>query len=430
MDLRLRAVSATILIAISGCIAREPLESGEISAGSGGASGTEADDAEDVDEDARSGSGAVGGSRDSGGAAGDAVVMAGGGGVGGVGGTGAGGMTADPMAGTGGNADPGGAGAAPINERPRYCDTAEAYEPLVARDGETCYELHASEEDGVSPFQVMPGESINQFYYDIPWADGTVATRFGSNIDNLGLTFRWLAFEGDFMHPNGPSRNVPGTTLFENAKVIAGWALGGCNLELPRDVGLELANPGTKRLMLQFHHTNYTGAVQEDATTIQICTVPRAERENIAAITRLGTENLGGSDGIPMSTERKFSGTCLNETSERVHIVHFWPHMHEIGTRMYSEIERVDGSLVPVYDQPFLFDYQVSYELRPRVVLEPGDRIRSECTYFNSTTDKVLFGQSVQQEICEQYAFAYPAGALDNPGMPSLLGATNTCWGE
>jgi hypothetical protein len=425
MRLRLRALAIAVLIAISGCIAREPLESGsEPLAGSGGASGTEAGDA---DEDGRSGNGAIVGSDHSGGAAGDAVVMAG---IGGVGGTGAGGMFAEPIGGTSGSPDQGGVGGTVIVEPPRSCETASEHEPLIARDGETCYELLASDDDGVSPFQVPLAESFNQFYYDIPWPDGTVATRFGSQLDNREVIFRWLAFEGDFVHPNGPSRNVPGTTLFENAKVIGGWAMGGCNVELPEDVGLELADPGTKRLMVQFHHANYTGEVQQDASKIQICTVPRAERAHIAAITRLGTEDFGGGDGIPTGMERTFSGTCLNETSEAVHIVHFWPHMHEIGTRMYSEILRVDGSVTVAFDRPFVFDRQPSYEMLPRVVLEPGDKIRSECTYVNTTPQNVSFGQSVKQEICEQYAFAYPAGALDNPQMPSLLGATNTCWGE
>jgi hypothetical protein len=104
--------------------------------------------------------------------------------------------------------------------------------------------------------------------------------------------------------------------------------------------------------------------------------------------------------------------------------------MHEIGTHMYSEILREDGAVIPVFDRPFVFNQQASYEMLPRVVLEAGDKIRSECTYFNDTTQKVLAGPSVKQEICEQYVFAYPAGALDNPGMVSLLGATNTCWGE
>ena len=39
----------------------------------------------------------------------------------------------------------------------------------------------------------------------------------------------------------------------------------------------------------------------------------------------------------------------------------------------------------------------------------------------------VAFGPSSNQEMCYNFAYSYPAGALDN-GVPSLVGATNTCW--
>jgi hypothetical protein len=32
--------------------------------------------------------------------------------------------------------------------------------------------------------------------------------------------------------------------------------------------------------------------------------------------------------------------------------------------------------------------------------------------------------------MCYQFAFSYPAGALEKPGNFSLIGATNTCWGD
>jgi hypothetical protein len=46
---------------------------------------------------------------------------------------------------------------------------------------------------------------------------------------------------------------------------------------------------------------------------------------------------------------------------------------------------------------------------------------------MNGTTLPVGFGQSTKAEMCYQFAFSYPAGALDN-AVPSLIGATNTCW--
>jgi hypothetical protein len=61
------------------------------------------------------------------------------------------------------------------------------------------------------------------------------------------------------------------------------------------------------------------------------------------------------------------------------------------------------------------------------VVLEPGDALRTGCTFDNGTGQGVSFGQSAFQEMCFQFAISHPVGALDN-GALSLIGAENTCW--
>jgi hypothetical protein len=105
--------------------------------------------------------------------------------------------------------------------------------------------------------------------------------------------------------------------------------------------------------------------------------------------------------------------------------------MHEIGTNMYTEvIPAAGGAPVPVFDQPFKFNAQYAYIMDPRIVIQPGDKVRAECTFTNNTTGEVDFGQSSKQEMCYQFAFSYPAGALDKPGNSSLIGANNTCWGD
>jgi hypothetical protein len=74
---------------------------------------------------------------------------------------------------------------------------------------------------------------------------------------------------------------------------------------------------------------------------------------------------------------------------------------------------------------PFDFNYQVHYDAD--VTLMPGDTIQSFCEFRNDTDHSTPFGPSTKQEMCYQFAFSYPAGALDN-GVVSLIGATNTCW--
>jgi hypothetical protein len=200
-------------------------------------------------------------------------------------------------------------------------------------------------------------------------------------------------------------------------------------------MGLELPGKSSgKQIMIQWHHYNFTNQVQPDSSKIQICTVPAGARPNVGGLSWLGTESLGNvlfpGDGLMPGMESKRDGTCLNETSEPITIVAFWPHMHEIGTHMYTEVLRSGGAVETVFDKPFKFNYQVHYDLDPYVVLQPNDKIRAECTFTNMTPAEVDFGQSSKAEMCYQFAFSYPAGALDKPSNPSLIGATNTCWGD
>ena len=106
-------------------------------------------------------------------------------------------------------------------------------------------------------------------------------------------------------------------------------------------------------------------------------------------------------------------------------MIGFNPHMHTIGTHMKTDLKGTSGT-TSIFDQPFQFDYQVGYDIPPAVVM-PGETLVSTCSFFNPSGANVAFGESTNQEMCYQFAFSYPAGALDN-GVLSLIGATNTCW--
>jgi hypothetical protein len=275
-------------------------------------------------------------------------------------------------------------------------------------------------------FSVAPGQSYNQFYFDVPWPANSVATRFGAKFDSLSVLHHWLGFSSTKNVANGTvEKNVLGTTLGESAELVGGWAVGGCNVTFPADMGVKLPNTG--KIMIQWHHYNSTGAPVQDATAVQFCVVPESQRKNIGGLTFLGTENFNGLAGMPAGKESKFSGTCLNDSGKPITIVGWNPHMHLLGTRMNSTVVRAAGGTEVPFDHSFLFDHQVNYMLKQGYVLQPGDKITSTCTFNNTTTAPVAFGQSTQQEMCYQFTFSYPYGALNN-GTPSLIGATNTCW--
>jgi hypothetical protein len=370
---------------------------------------------------------------------GDGVDFDGGGGGAGDAGAGApagsGGVAA---AGSGGSAGVAGepiiedAGRSPAVDPSNGCNAESAFESLVARDSETCYELlaHNGGWEG-DPLVLVQDEHLNQLYYDIPWPDGAVATRFGVQQDDRTSVHRGLVFEINAGSHGLVERDALGGPLTPDATLIAGWSVGGCNVELPSDVGLELAGPSTgKKLMVQWHHFNLTGETQHDASRFQICVAPRSSRTHIGSVTILGNESLNGLSAVPAGVETAYDSTCRNVTMDPVTIIALWPHMHERGTRVRVELVGAENAAVTVFDKPFRHDANVHYTMTPRVVVMPGETLRTSCTYVNDSPDATGWGISLIQELCYQVAFVYPAGALDNPWIPSLIGATNICWDQ
>jgi len=303
--------------------------------------------------------------------------------------------------------------------------------PLVALPGETCYDLltHQSTTSvDTTKYSVSTGEHYEQFYYSVPWPSGSLGTRFGAKFDNLQVLHHWLLFTTAKNVQPGFHETTSGSQLGDTAALIAGWAVGGRNVEMPADVGFDLPDSGTM-LNLQWHFFNSTGQQQMDGTAVQVCTVPAGSRPKIGSITWLGTENFNGPTGMPAGQMSNWEGTCdpsrtgMNAT-DPIHIFFFWPHMHQLGINMASSVTH-NGVTTEVFNKPFDFNHQIHYDAS--VDLFPGDTITATCTFNNTTPKNVPFGPSSTQEMCYQFAFAYPAHALDN-GVISLIGASNTCW--
>ncbi|MET0386466.1 MAG: hypothetical protein ABW321_10930 [Polyangiales bacterium] len=315
---------------------------------------------------------------------------------------------------------------------------ASEYGALVPLPGEKCYDfpVHGGQTlPDDSRYDVGDGEHYEQFYYAAPWGNDEVATRYGGALDNPAVLHHWLMFSTAELDASGTHKTSPLPTLNGvNAQLIAGWAVGGKNLTMPADVGFELPPQGTT-INVQWHFYNSSGTPQSDKSNVQVCTVPKSTKKNIAAITWTGTEDINGivwlgGPGMPPKQVSEFGGTCNPNRAglaadEPIHIIAFWPHMHQLGTNMKATINRPDGTKEVIFDKPFDFNKQIHY--LQNYDLLPGETMTTTCT-FNNTTDKgVPFGESSDTEMCYLFTFSYPAHSFEN-NVTSLIGATNTCW--
>lgn len=298
--------------------------------------------------------------------------------------------------------------------------------------GQTCYSFrnHGVPEPGdTTPYTVGPGEQYVSFYFKAPWTDESEIVSFSTIADNRKVLHHWLLYTTIGADMDGTFAPGIGTHLGDAAELLAGWAVGGSDMTMPKDVALRLPPPGAG-VMIEWHFYNSDGLPEMDSSAAEICVEPKGTRKKLAGMTWLGTENFNGPLGMPARSMSQFGGTCLpsragmNDT-DPIHIFALWPHMHKFGRHMNSVVTRADGTPEQVFDKPFDFNYQIAYDAD--IDLRPGDVITSTCTFENTSPSNVAFGPSTDQEMCYQFAYSYPAGALDN-GVISLVGATNTCW--
>jgi hypothetical protein len=310
--------------------------------------------------------------------------------------------------------------------------------PLVPGPGETCYEFKVHQSttmvDDVK-YDVGDGEHYEQFYYQVPWPADTVAFAYSTRADNAKVLHHWLLFSTIENEVEGYHKTAPLPTLIgTNPVLLAGWAVGGPNLVAPDDVGLELPEPGGQ-INVQWHFYNSTNTPQSDASSVQVCTVPKAMRAHTGSITWAGTEDLNGNKwtggaGMPAHMMSTFTTTCdpgragLSAT-DPIHIIGFEPHMHRIGSHMKTDVKHTNGMVETLFDKPFSFGNETHYY--STYDLLPGEQLITSCSFNNTNDYGVPFGESSDTEMCYQFVFHWPAHSLSN-GAASLLGVPDTCW--
>jgi hypothetical protein len=338
-----------------------------------------------------------------------------------------GGLSADELATLTTWLDAGAPGGVPEDASCAIPEATRPEDPAEPAAGVTCYDLraHGTPVSGdTTPYPVIVGEHYVSFYYTAPWTVPSELVSWRTFADNKALLHHWLLYTTIGNERDGTFLGSIGTHVGDDAQLVAGWAVGGNDVRMPEDVGLRMPPPGGG-LMLEWHYFNSTNVPQEDSSIVQVCLVPAGTLAHTAGMTWLGTELIA----LPPGERTDLEGTCFPSRAgtagdEPIHIFTLWPHMHTYGRNMRSVVNRASGAVEEVFNQRFDFSQQITYETA--IDLFPGDTITSTCTFENESSNLITFGPSTEQEMCYQFAFSYPAGALDNSNI-SLVGATNTC---
>lgn len=358
------------------------------------------------------------------------------GGVGATGGTGGilstagvGGMAGDVAAGTGGVGMAGTGGSGAVAGNSGTGGTAGTEDPTapyigVPPDCEDMYEFVAHGQETPNdptayPVSPSTGNSYQCFRFKVPWAGEQRQLVYSAPITgDARVLHHWILYAHDSAtFADGQRDACAGAEL--GRYFIQGWAPGGEETALPRNVGLQLPSGQSSYFTLEVHYNNAAGVVgAADRSGVRICTT-KTPREHTAAVHWLGTDSIS----IPAGGTANPSGDCRPNTQATILSVS--PHMHKLGTHMSTIITRANGGTETLHDRPFQFDNQVSYSMRPPVVVGPGDVLRTTCSYTNTTNQTVSFGSATEAEMCYNFVTAYPVGSL----AQGLGASANRCLG-
>lgn len=269
-------------------------------------------------------------------------------------------------------------------------------------------------------FQVPLTDDLYQcFVVAAPFAAADQGTAWAPVIDDDRVVHHMLLLTD----PSGllqPGDLVPNcATLSLTSNMLMGWGPGSGVYEMPDEAGLELPNPGAN-LVLQVHYNNtagYDDAV--DSSGFAVCSTSEP-RPNVAATLWLGTTDIDVGAGETDSA----TGACdTSGVAQPFTMLMSWPHMHQFGSQFVTNVERIGGGIDPVVTVPaYSFDSQIYYPHDPGIVVQPGDVLRTTCTYDNTSGSSVGFGEGTAEEMCFNFATVYPIDLFNAQNRQCLGG--------
>ena len=184
-----------------------------------------------------------------------------------------------------------------------------------------------------------------------------------------------------------------------DADMIVAWAPGTGATSFPEGSGLQLK--AGRKLIMQVHY-NMVGGSFPDQSSIKLRTADRVANPGRMSIVGVpGLEIPPGVEGHVESGE-----VDLRDLPVSINLWGILPHMHELGTSIGLSLERGDQSQCLIDVPRWDFNWQLGYFLEEPVRIEPGDRVKTTCTFDSRSRDEVTtFGDGTQDEMCLAIVF-------------------------
>jgi len=205
---------------------------------------------------------------------------------------------------------------------------------------------------------------------------------------------------------SGPDGNDDGCS-FSTLGMVMLYASGTNEglFDFPDGVGVKI--PAGQQIHLNIHLFNATDEALSGDTAILVKSSPTPPPMLAEMVFAGGVGFVIPKAQDPQNPpDTKFTGGCISDRSYSLFAV--WPHQHQLGTHHKVTITRGAAETV-LHDGAYDFREQNYYPQVPIFDVMPGDNIKVECTWRNTTNALVRFGESSTQEMCFSGFYRFPA---------------------
>lgn len=196
---------------------------------------------------------------------------------------------------------------------------------------------------------------------------------------------------------------------------LAGNFLGGVGGEagglkkLPENVAFRL--PAGTAIMLNTHFLNTSNETVDGESVLDIKFAEVDPNRKIASLFVNGNFDFV----VPPMGQASAVAECV--VPHDIEFIGFSNHLHDQGKSIMTEIERTDGTIDMVSDDPS-WSYQMQFEPPFRswtteepLLLREGDTLRTHCSWNNSLNEELIF----PREMCIGFGFFITTGTYTSP---------------
>ena len=179
-------------------------------------------------------------------------------------------------------------------------------------------------------------------------------------------------------------------------------------ITLPDGVAYTLA--AGQMIKLEMHYINATDTDQMATATVDFYSADPATIHDEASILFTGSPDVTLPPGQMTTLHEFFTVPSYIDLSQS-HIFAITGHEHQLGTGVVVNVApSKTGTMTPVYDpMPFVWSEPETTTHDPGFSVPTGGGFDFTCTWNNTTTNQVKFGESANDEMCFFWAYYYPS---------------------